>query len=217
MGKDAHIVAYPIANGKMVNAAAFMCRHDLEGAPYGDQWVTTVEKDEFVDQFSHWEPEVQSLISCVDTALKWAIHTVKPLRFFVSGRVALLGDAAHAQQPTQGAGAGQAIEDAYFLATLLGQSHTTAQNVFQALSVYDSIRRPFSADVAERSRRNAQCFTMYHPAVADMQRCGEQEVTHRLLQMAEIVRKNWQWVWSTTIEASLEEAIRMLEATHGER
>ena len=31
---------------------------------------------------------------CVDEPLQWAIHTVKPMESFVSGRVALLGDAA---------------------------------------------------------------------------------------------------------------------------
>lgn len=30
---------------------------------------------------------------CVETPLRWAVHTVKPLGSFVSGRVALLGDA----------------------------------------------------------------------------------------------------------------------------
>ena len=64
----------------------------------------------------------------MDKPLRWAIHTVKPLNSFVSGNVAILGDAvrvvfagdnayspfdriqAHAMTPHQGSGAGQAIE-----------------------------------------------------------------------------------------------------------
>ena len=67
-------------------------------------------------------------LQCVEKPLRWAIHTIKPLGSFVSGNVAILGDAvstlfdilpsmsnylesqAHAMAPHQGAGAGQAIE-----------------------------------------------------------------------------------------------------------
>jgi 2-polyprenyl-6-methoxyphenol hydroxylase-like FAD-dependent oxidoreductase len=40
----------------------------------------------------------------------WAVHTVKTLPSFNFGRVAILGDAAHAMMPFQGAGAGQSVE-----------------------------------------------------------------------------------------------------------
>ncbi|RAL66883.1 hypothetical protein DID88_007665 [Monilinia fructigena] len=42
------------------------------------------------------------------------------LQHSTKGRIVLLGDAAHASTPHQGAGAGQAIEDAFILSNLLG-------------------------------------------------------------------------------------------------
>jgi salicylate hydroxylase len=93
--------------------------------------------------------------------MKWAIHTVKPLWSFVSNRVALIGDAAHAMAPHQGAGAGQSIEDAYVLPTLLGHSRTTLNTIPRALTIYDTVRQPFANKVAEQSRLNCQYFTFY--------------------------------------------------------
>ena len=145
-----YVIAYPISQGKLVNFVAFTCRHDLEYTKFNGPWVSVAEKSQFAGYFSNWEPEVQAmldvgifsssfrpfrtrnliLIQCVEKPLQWAVHTVRPLRSFVSGRVALLGDAvswtvfsyvwlessfivlsqAHAATPHQGSGAGQAIE-----------------------------------------------------------------------------------------------------------
>ena len=45
------------------------------------------------------------------------------------GRVALVGDAAHAMLPYLGAGAGQALEDALVIVKLLAHPRTSAENV----------------------------------------------------------------------------------------
>lgn len=60
----------------------------------------------------------------------WAVHAVDPpLDSFVKGRVALLGDAAHAMLPHLGAGAGQGLEDAVVLVKLLGHPQVSKANV----------------------------------------------------------------------------------------
>ena len=58
--------------------------------------------------------------------------------------------------PFQASGAGQAIEDALILSTILGNPKTSLTNVHTALEVYDEIRRPFALDIQERSRLNGQ-------------------------------------------------------------
>lgn len=50
-----------------------------------------------------------------------------------------------------GAGAGQAIEDAYVLGRLLAHPATDLSNVTDALRIYDAVRRPVASDVVERS------------------------------------------------------------------
>ncbi|MEU5695657.1 FAD-dependent monooxygenase [Actinosynnema sp. NPDC020468] len=68
---------------------------------------------------------------------------------FVGGRVALLGDAAHAMTPYLGQGACLAFEDAVVLAHECGN----ARNVSEALFRYDAARRRRTQAVARASRR----------------------------------------------------------------
>ncbi|EMR70863.1 putative salicylate hydroxylase protein [Eutypa lata UCREL1] len=55
---------------------------------------------------------------------------------YANGRVCIMGDAAHATTPWQGAGAGQAFEDAAVLGALLG-STTSAEGIEAAFKAYD--------------------------------------------------------------------------------
>jgi 2-polyprenyl-6-methoxyphenol hydroxylase-like FAD-dependent oxidoreductase len=64
------------------------------------------------------------------------IHDLPPLPSYVAGRVALLGDAAHAMSPDRGQGAGQSLEDATVLAAALAEA-----DVPTALARYDAERR----------------------------------------------------------------------------
>jgi 2-polyprenyl-6-methoxyphenol hydroxylase-like FAD-dependent oxidoreductase len=64
----------------------------------------------------------------------------EPLSSYVSGRVALLGDAAHAMPPDLGQGAGQAFEDAAALTRHLTGAEPA--DVAQRLLSYDAERRP---------------------------------------------------------------------------
>jgi 2-polyprenyl-6-methoxyphenol hydroxylase-like FAD-dependent oxidoreductase len=72
-----------------------------------------------------------------------------PLRRWVRGRVALLGDAARPMQPNLGQGACQAIEDALFL----GAALAGADGVVAGLRAYERARRPRAAMFVRRSAR----------------------------------------------------------------
>lgn len=108
-----------------------------------------------------------------------------------------MGDAAHAMLPFQGAGASQSIEDAYLLATVLGHKATTLDTVPRALAIYDKLRRPFSSDVALRSRFNGQLFAF--------------QTDVPLHELGKTVTKNWEWAWLTELDGALEEAVKLVE------
>lgn len=55
------------------------------------------------------------------------------------GHAAILGDAAHAMQPWQAAGAGQAIEDAMILSILFSKV-TSPADIMSALEAYSTVR-----------------------------------------------------------------------------
>lgn len=69
---------------------------------------------------------------------------------FIRHRGALLGDAAHAMTPDLGQGAGQAIEDAATLVTLLRGSRV--QDLDTVLGRYDRLRRARTRGIWRRSR-----------------------------------------------------------------
>jgi 2-polyprenyl-6-methoxyphenol hydroxylase-like FAD-dependent oxidoreductase len=93
-----------------------------------------------------------------------------------SGRVVLIGDAAHAAPPTMGEGGSMAMEDALVLAEVLH----TAESVERALDTYVARRRPRVDWVAQQSREIATNFRL-PPAVFAAALCerGDQQMHDR--------------------------------------
>lgn len=207
MGQNVNVVVYPISSGKLINIGAFHAKEQLAGTQFPGPWVESVEKDELLAAHENWEPELQAILQCIDKPSRWAVHVSHTLQSWVCGNVALLGDAAHAMSPQQASGAGQAIEDAFILATLLGHRLTRLENVHQALSIYDSVRRPIATEVAHRSLVNGRLFGLQYPGLdADME-------PERLPEIGEAIKDNWKWTWSTTIDSSVNDALRLLKLT----
>jgi 2-polyprenyl-6-methoxyphenol hydroxylase-like FAD-dependent oxidoreductase len=77
----------------------------------------------------------------------------------VHGRVALLGDAAHAMAPHLGKGAGQAIEDALVLADCLAGN----PDVAGALQGYQRRRKGHVGGVAKQSRVLGKGLVLENP------------------------------------------------------
>lgn len=77
-------------------------------------------------------------------------HLVRPLPAFHQGRIALLGDAAHAMTPNLGQGGCQALEDAVVLAHLAAPD-AGDEAVARALAAYTAQRLPRTTGVVRRS------------------------------------------------------------------
>ncbi|KAH8104119.1 FAD/NAD(P)-binding domain-containing protein [Cristinia sonorae] len=209
------LTVYPIARGTRINFAATVASFEMENTPFEGPWVEDVPPYDLINHFSRWEPEVQSLLRCVQSVGRWSMHTVAPLKSYTCGHVAVVGDAAHAMLPYQGAGACQAIEDAYILSELLAHPNTTLTTLSYALTVYDAVRRPFAQRVAEKSRENGILFTLNFPGLGfDPSKPEESNEDTKMRRLSEIylkIRKNWEWAWDTTVDGDLHRAISMLE------
>lgn len=109
------------------------------------------ERAELCRRFGRWPEPIPSLLETVpaDGVLRHDIHDLPPLPAYADGRVALLGDAAHAMTPDLGQGACQALEDAVVLAGCVDP----ARDVPAALTRYDRLRRPRTQFVVRRSAR----------------------------------------------------------------
>ncbi|MFD7408629.1 FAD-dependent oxidoreductase [Streptomyces sp. NPDC059866] len=103
--------------------------------------------EELRRRFGRWHDPIPELLDATseEAVLYHDIHELPPLPTYVSGRVALVGDAAHAMTPNLGQGACQALEDAVVLADCAGTAN--------GLLVYDAQRRPRTQRVARQSRQ----------------------------------------------------------------
>jgi 2-polyprenyl-6-methoxyphenol hydroxylase-like FAD-dependent oxidoreductase len=106
---------------------------------------------EVLRRFASWHEPIAAVAEATDenAILRNDVYYIDPLPRWSSGRVVLVGDAAHATTPGVGQGAAQAIEDAVVLADrLAGQSDLPL-----ALAEYEAIRRPRAETVLKMSRR----------------------------------------------------------------
>lgn len=201
-GKSKHVVSYSISRGDVINVVTFASEPQSEGYRYeGDTWVSHCPQQELLDCYARWEPEVEQLLSKIEDPTKWAIHHLRPLPFYVDGNVALLGDAAHAMSPHLGAGAGQAIEDAYILASLLEQVSKEGRPIqFMipcALKAYEHIRLPFAKHVLQGSYESGLMYEFDKAEYGD---------NYGVLGGA--IEKQWHWVEDPSPEV---ERLRALE------
>ena len=114
--------------------------------------------------FSGWHRPVVDLVEAAEegTILRTDIYDRVPLgERWGTGRVTLLGDAAHPMTPNLGQGACQAIEDAVVLARCLGERGATVES----LRSYERLRSDRVAMVVRRSRRVGSIGQVKNPAI----------------------------------------------------
>jgi salicylate hydroxylase len=141
-----HLVAYPIRAGAQINIVAF-----TRGGPLEEKWSAPADPDRL---FRHLTGSAPAIAGLADDPGLWSafpIHVVPEAARWTNGRVALIGDAAHAMTPFAAQGAAMAIEDAWTLA----RSVLAADNDADALRSWEAQRRPRLARVRRRGALNA--------------------------------------------------------------
>ncbi|MFD6102152.1 FAD-dependent monooxygenase [Nocardia salmonicida] len=135
-GRGARFGMAPLADGRVYCFAVYNAVENATGS-----------LAEVRDLFENWHHPIPALLAAADpdTVLHNDIYDLPALPTFTAGRIALLGDAAHAMTPNLGQGGCQALEDAVVLGRLAGEP--------DGLARYDRERRPRTAMITERSAR----------------------------------------------------------------
>ncbi|MEI5102342.1 FAD-dependent monooxygenase [Streptomyces sp. PmtG] len=113
------------------------------------------EKAELTRRFADWHdpiPEILAAARPEDVLRNDVWHLIRPLPAHHRGRVALVGDAAHAMAPTLGQGGNQAIEDGVVLAHHL----RPGGDLCAGLAAHSAARLPRTTAVVQRAARTAR-------------------------------------------------------------
>ncbi|OQD79628.1 hypothetical protein PENANT_c047G09382 [Penicillium antarcticum] len=164
IGEGGYGISYPIMRAKKVNVGFYVLSEEWEG----DSWVRPAKREDMERDAKGMGKFVQALVERMPDPSRWAIFEHPHISTYTRSRIAVLGDAAHASTPHQGAGAGQAIEDAHVLAELLADSRVdSVQAIMAAFKAYDEIRRPRSQRVVTTSKENAYLFSLCLDGIGD--------------------------------------------------
>lgn len=150
IGPGRMVLRYIVRGGQMMNIVFFARQPgwNQEG------WAIPADPAELRATYAGWCEALGRLIdaACTVPLYKWAINARSALPdWIVDGRVALLGDAAHAMTPFMGQGAACGIEDAVVLARALAASST----IEDGLRRYVAARHERASFIQAESNANA--------------------------------------------------------------
>lgn len=158
LGPRMHAVAYPVRRGELLNLVVF-----VEGPVPEEhcEWDQTAWAEDVQAALAEQCSDLRGLVEAAPSWRLWALSDRPPLHSpeqMATGRVALLGDAAHPMLPYLAQGAGMAIEDAAELGVCLATVARPSSDVPLALRRYAVQRWQRNARVQARARRNSEIF-----------------------------------------------------------
>lgn len=156
----------PLSDGRLYLYATAVVPAGIHGAD---------ARAELRRRFGSWHDPIPALLERVgrldaaDVLHNDLFDLAAPLPALHHGRIAWLGDAAHAMAPNLGQGGCQAIEDAVVLADLLPAANTAdadPDRIPSALAAYTAARRARTDAVRVRARRVGRLGAVRNPLAA---------------------------------------------------
>jgi 2-polyprenyl-6-methoxyphenol hydroxylase-like FAD-dependent oxidoreductase len=193
LGPNGHVVTYYVRGGAAVNMVAI-----LESEAWVEEsWNVPSTREELMANFRGWHPNLQKLFAKAQNVFKWGLFDRDPMPAWSSGRITLLGDAAHPMLPFLSQGAAMAIEDGYVLARVLAN----AANPVAALKEYEQLRLPRTSKVQLESRKRGETYHLASP----LKRLYR-DVMYRIRQMIDPhsggIKANWVYAYDAVSEPS---------------
>jgi len=180
MGRGKHFAVEPLREGRIFWYST--CNLPANDEPPASKSVI----DELLELFSDCHDPVPSLIKATpaENIVRNRVYDLPaPIRW-AQGRVAIMGDAAHAMRPNLGQGACQSLEDA----VVLGECMRRESDVASALRRYEQLRRRRARWIVYWSRFISLLELIERPA-----RCVARDFWLRWLNPGVI---NLPWFWT---------------------
>jgi salicylate hydroxylase len=184
LGPGAHLVHYPLRGGSVINLVAIVdAAWPLDAK--ADLWSQPGDPAVIAARFSRWAAPARALVAAATDWRLWPLVERKTPAHWNNGRIALLGDAAHAMVPFLAQGSAQAIEDAAALTAQL----TPGGDIPAALAAYSAARVARAARVQSESRQQARRYHLRWPAAP------LRDAALRLLGPARLLER-YDWLYS---------------------
>ena len=177
LGPGRSVVLYYVSGGRLVNWVGIGSSAEATR----ESWSATGSVDALLADHVGWHPQIVGLLAATERPFVTRLRDRAPLPSWVSGRVVLLGDAAHAMLPYHAQGAVQSLEDAWVLARLISIAARDggAGAIDTALHRFQSLRHDRTTQVQAYSRSAQDWYHVSEPA----------EVAHRDERFRAVARR----------------------------
>ncbi|KAK5692557.1 hypothetical protein LTR97_010868 [Elasticomyces elasticus] len=201
-GKGRSAVTYRISRGEEFNF--LLCVADEQGWKFPNDVTLKVTHEEMMSDFEGHGVDKRFLqLLSKANPIRWGFFHHLHTSTYVKGRVALLGDSAHASLPFQAAGAAQGVEDALILSNLLAaRTSASDESATQAaLYTYDSVRRPRAQRQLEQAAEVARMISFSDPETgSDMSKI-----------LPKLQQGRFDWLWFHDMEAEVRDALSKMQ------
>ncbi|MFZ9841827.1 MAG: FAD-dependent monooxygenase [Burkholderiaceae bacterium] len=162
VGAGRHVVGYPIQAGQAYSLV--VVRH--QSSAYPNDWDHRLSPQTIGDLCVSSNPLLRDLLQTADEWHGWPLSASVPVsaaEAFGSGRVALVGDAAHSLRPHMAQGAAMALEDAWRLADNLAWKDYQLDDPIESIRRYGEQRWRRVARVQRQSEKAGKVFQLRGP------------------------------------------------------
>lgn len=155
MGRDAHLVHYPVARGAMINLALVRPVAEPRGEGGDASWDAEGDARALADIARQASQPARALIESASSWQVWSLYDWPQAASAAKDRIALVGDAAHPVLPFLAQGAALAIEDA---AVLAQEAARSPDDLAAAFARYAARRCSRAVRVQKAGRDNGRIY-----------------------------------------------------------
>lgn len=185
LAPNAHLVHYPLRHNRYMNIVCIL--KQKKNGPLKHGWMMRETNQPPLDIPDNWAAPLRDLLNNSMNWGGWPLYATQKVRHVHDGKVALVGDAAHAMLPFAAQGGASAIEDAAVLAHCCALHPDSFETAFEA---YSAARLARMNKICSLARSNG---SIYHlPAPLSHAR---NLAMYRMSQAQLHKRMDWLYAW----------------------